>query len=258
MTGDPTVLVDRYSAKSSRLWEDKRSHLYPINCSHSEMVKFPEHDKDCEVVLGKLKRLAELGPTVIEARWKEDNGVLKRLAISTKNSELTTRASNSQLINLSHPPTKLADKVNPGMPGDCHSRKSRFDQALVERHEDEDTAMVDSDDGDAEILLTESRTLPKKTPIDPHVGVPFSSPPKVMIQQRHPGDAVESLMSKQSSTPLPSDQDMPSQERALSIIPKLVYSRRRRCKKCNKDPTLRKKREYDRHMAIDHDSSRKI
>ena len=69
MTGDPSILVDRYSAKSGRSWEDKLSHLHPINCRHSEMVKFPEHDENCEVVLDKAKRVSELAPAVIGARW---------------------------------------------------------------------------------------------------------------------------------------------------------------------------------------------
>ena len=72
MTGDPTILVDRYSAKSGRSWEDKLSHFHPINCPHSEMVKFPEHDENCEVVLGKLKRFSQLAPAVIRARCGND------------------------------------------------------------------------------------------------------------------------------------------------------------------------------------------
>lgn len=72
MTGDPAVLVDRYSAKIGRVWEDKPSHLYPINCTHSEMVKFPENDEDCERVLNKLKFFAEEAPAVIRARWNDD------------------------------------------------------------------------------------------------------------------------------------------------------------------------------------------
>ena len=80
MTGDPAILVDRYSAKSGRSWEDKLSHLYPINCGHSEMVKFPEHDENCEVVLGKLKRVSELAPAVIRARWKTDSEVVEKVA----------------------------------------------------------------------------------------------------------------------------------------------------------------------------------
>lgn len=72
MTGDPAVLVDRYSAKSGRVWEDKPSNLYPINCTHSEMVKFPENDEDCERVLNKLKFFAEEAPAIIRARWNDD------------------------------------------------------------------------------------------------------------------------------------------------------------------------------------------
>lgn len=86
MTGDPAVLVDRYSAKSGRVWEDKPSNLYPINCTHSEMVKFPENDEDCERVLNKLKFFAEEAPAIIRARWNDDTGVKEALFPRTDSS----------------------------------------------------------------------------------------------------------------------------------------------------------------------------
>ena len=92
MTGDPTILVDRYSAKSGRSWEDKLSHIHPINCTHSEMVKFPEHDENCEVVLGKLKRVSELAPAVIRARCGNDTPA--RTLVIRKRREINVTAPN--------------------------------------------------------------------------------------------------------------------------------------------------------------------
>lgn len=70
MSGEPAVLVDRHSAKSGRPWEDQRSHLYPINCTHSDMVKFCEHDDDLGVILDRLTRFVYMAPAVIKSRWK--------------------------------------------------------------------------------------------------------------------------------------------------------------------------------------------
>ncbi len=70
MSGEPAVLVDRHSAKSGRSWEDQRSHLYPINCTHSDMVKFCEHDDDLDVILERLTRFVYMAPAVIKYRWE--------------------------------------------------------------------------------------------------------------------------------------------------------------------------------------------
>ena len=70
MSGEPAVLVDRYSAISGRSWEDQRSHLYPINSTHSDMVKFCEHDDDLDIILERLTRFVYMAPAVIKYRWK--------------------------------------------------------------------------------------------------------------------------------------------------------------------------------------------
>ena len=75
MSGEPAVLVDRHSAKSGRSWEDQRSHLYPINCTHSDMVKFCEHDDDLDVILERVTRFVYMAPAVIKYRWENHAGV---------------------------------------------------------------------------------------------------------------------------------------------------------------------------------------
>lgn len=147
MSGDPAILVDRYSAKSGRSWEDKPSHLHPINCSHSEMVKFPEHDEDCEVVLGKLKRFAELAPAVIRARWK-DNTVVRpapraKLAFtkSTPTLASTIPSSNLQLHCSSAPHAKSAEMAISGVSMRSPPKEEPFDQVQVEQ--DETAQMTD-------------------------------------------------------------------------------------------------------------------
>ena len=68
MTGDPTVLVDRHSARSGRSWEGNHLHL-PIKKSHSEMVKFPQYDPDCDIVCDILRQFGQDARGVISRRW---------------------------------------------------------------------------------------------------------------------------------------------------------------------------------------------
>lgn len=56
MSGPSTVLVDRRSATNGRHWEQDDRYLYPVNCTHSEMVKFDsKHDAVYAQVLHYLK-----------------------------------------------------------------------------------------------------------------------------------------------------------------------------------------------------------
>lgn len=109
MTGDPTILVDGYSAKSGRPWEDNPSYLHPMNCSHSALVKFSEHDEDCEAVLGKVKRFADLAPVIIKARWndsvasKPESFANETFRKSTSGLVVDPPASNPQLLVLAYP-----------------------------------------------------------------------------------------------------------------------------------------------------------
>lgn len=186
MTGDSTILVDRYSAKSGRSWEDKPSHLHPINCSHSEMVKFPEHDEDCEVVLGKLKRFAELAPAVIRARWKDDTEAKAAsfskpaFARSTPNLALTPSVSNLQLLGSSPALAKSTDKANPSISMGPHSKKGRLNQAPMKQ--DEASQMTDLGDKGGVTPQPKFEFPSTKASVDPCIDIPSSPPPPVYNQ----------------------------------------------------------------------------
>lgn len=140
MTGDPAILVDRYSAKSGRPWEDNPFCLHPINCSHSALVKFSEHDEDCEVVLGKLKRFAELAPAFIRARWNDDVAAKPKpfakqtFTKSTPNLALDPLASNLQLLGSSLPLVKPKNRENSGISMGIPSEDKRFDEDVQMIH----------------------------------------------------------------------------------------------------------------------------
>ena len=79
MSGDHAVLVDRFSARSGRLWEESHSFLQPIGRNHSDMVKFSEYD-DLNAIAGDfLIRFARAAPAVIRDR-------VNRLESSTTSS----------------------------------------------------------------------------------------------------------------------------------------------------------------------------
>ena len=66
MSGKSAVLVDRYSARSGRSWEEDQS--YPIGCNHSEMVKFPDYSDDCDIVCEILRGLVKEASAVTITR----------------------------------------------------------------------------------------------------------------------------------------------------------------------------------------------
>ena len=70
MSGDYAVLVDRFSAKSGRSWEETQSFLHPIGRNHSDMVKFSEYDDCGDIVCQFLVRFAKAAPAVIENRTR--------------------------------------------------------------------------------------------------------------------------------------------------------------------------------------------
>ncbi|KAJ1323029.1 FxSxx-COOH system tetratricopeptide repeat protein [Microdochium nivale] len=58
MSGPPAFLVTKTSATHCRPWEDGTEHMCPISRSHSEMVKFGEHDAEYDKVVQRLTKLA--------------------------------------------------------------------------------------------------------------------------------------------------------------------------------------------------------
>lgn len=104
MTGEPAVLVNRHSAKNDHPWEDQRSNLFPINCTHSDMVKFCEHD---EVVIDYLRNFANVAPAVIRSRFTSRAGMIDsptRDQVSSSPSLSTSAASSA-----SHPQQTISD-----------------------------------------------------------------------------------------------------------------------------------------------------
>lgn len=70
MSGDYAVLVDRFSARGGRSWEENHLFLQPIGCKHSDMVKNSEYDDDDDggIVRSLLIRFAKAAPAVVRDR----------------------------------------------------------------------------------------------------------------------------------------------------------------------------------------------
>ena len=91
MSGDYAVLVDRFSAKSGRSWEDNRLFLQPVARNHSEMVKYSEYDDDVGIACDFLIRFAKAAPAVIRDRIDSLES-----AIASSHSNALTLAFRSQ------------------------------------------------------------------------------------------------------------------------------------------------------------------
>ena len=68
MSGDYAILVDRFSARSGRQWEECHPFLHPINGNHSDMVKFSEYDDVGAIVVSFLIGFARTAPAIIKDR----------------------------------------------------------------------------------------------------------------------------------------------------------------------------------------------
>ncbi|EOD43895.1 putative ankyrin repeat protein [Neofusicoccum parvum UCRNP2] len=72
MTGEPAVLVDRDSATYGREWELGDRYVYPVNQTHSNMVKFNGFDDDTyRVVVYHLKSFKENADRIVGGRFMD-------------------------------------------------------------------------------------------------------------------------------------------------------------------------------------------
>jgi hypothetical protein len=71
MTGEPTILVDTFSAIQSRPWENGPKYREAINRSHSELVKFSSHDEIYYRIRDQMQEFIEVAVDVIRARVSE-------------------------------------------------------------------------------------------------------------------------------------------------------------------------------------------
>jgi hypothetical protein len=69
MDGLPAVLVDRHSATHGREWESYGQFIQPVNRSHSELVKFSNHDDEYQTVLRYLLTFRKNACSVIRDRF---------------------------------------------------------------------------------------------------------------------------------------------------------------------------------------------
>lgn len=100
MTGRPAVLVDRFSARSGRSWEEDET--FPISRNHSEMVKFSEYSEDCGIVCDILRQYGKEAHAVISHRWEKELGSLhlRRLRVLPNYSSRTLgRVTNDPIRN---------------------------------------------------------------------------------------------------------------------------------------------------------------
>ena len=67
MTGEPTVLVDPFSATQG----STVGFGLPMHRTHSELVKFAAQDEDYERVLAHLRSCIERAKTVIPLRFSD-------------------------------------------------------------------------------------------------------------------------------------------------------------------------------------------
>ena len=143
MSGDHAVLVDRFSAKSGRSWEESHSFLQPISRNHSEMVKFSEYD-DLGVIVGNyLTRFARIAPAVIRSR-------VDRLDSST-----TSDPSDARPLAFRPQPGEEASMDEPGTPLEAEhkdvklgmdtGRRSDGEKGLKVRHQEAGNKVVNGE-----------------------------------------------------------------------------------------------------------------
>jgi hypothetical protein len=77
MDGEPAILVGSASATHGRSWENQAHHIQAINRSHSELVKFSNHDAIYFRVRDQLRDFSEAAVDVIQARFGETEGARK-------------------------------------------------------------------------------------------------------------------------------------------------------------------------------------
>jgi hypothetical protein len=66
MEGEPSVLVDVYSATQGRVWDHTNE---PLNRENSDLVKFHRYDEGYESVLTHLLRFLQKATVVIPQRF---------------------------------------------------------------------------------------------------------------------------------------------------------------------------------------------
>ena len=70
MNGEKKVLVDRDSATHGRSYEEQIHKTHPINCNHSDMVKFSSNDNNYDRTLKVLEDIVDVSKNFVISRYR--------------------------------------------------------------------------------------------------------------------------------------------------------------------------------------------
>ena len=145
MSGEYAVLVDRFSAKSGRSWEESHLYLQPIGRNHSEMVKFSEYDELGVIVGNSLIHFARTAPAVIRDR-------VNRLEPSTMSgpSDPRTLADRSQ-------PGEEADMEDWERPHETEHKTVTLGQSTGQQSKEKKWSEYKLPEGGNQVLQGESK-----------------------------------------------------------------------------------------------------
>lgn len=106
MTGPRSILVNSSSATNGRNWETEEHHVYGLNRTHWDLVKFSNHDADYDRVLVILKTMATAAISTIRSnhpgtRSEADNQNYE-LARNFSSVSINSDLSSAMLGETSH------------------------------------------------------------------------------------------------------------------------------------------------------------
>lgn len=144
MSGDYAVLVDRFSAKGGRSWEDNNSFLQPIDRNHSDMVKYSEYDEYSGIVRSFLAQFAKAAPAVIRDRIRGLEPSITLYPSNVQPSALDSQPlgeeaeteQQERVLEAMHIPEGLGRSMgNPptGIEGSSDRRQKGSSEAVVDR-----------------------------------------------------------------------------------------------------------------------------
>ena len=170
MSGEYAVLVDRYSARSGRLWEESPSFLQPIARNHSDMVKFSEYDDVGVIVANFLVRFARAAPAIIENRIDSMEST-KTWGSSDARPSAFRKQSSREKAKLERPERLVENDY----------RAVNLQKAIVQQRREEEEPDDKSKKGISEAAVAELEGIPSLGPIPPTPPAPAAQPDPIVI-----------------------------------------------------------------------------
>ena len=139
MKGPSAIIVDSFSAGHSRPWENDSYNIQPMNRTHSELVKFSNHDNDYERVLAVLRRYAENAVRVLprssrnSAAGNEDLGLKINPSIASNTAPRRPSLLESGLGPHSRAVSKRASKAYGRTKASTPRTLRYFEECALER-----------------------------------------------------------------------------------------------------------------------------